>query len=306
MTSSCSRSSLATTFSPTSQTFTFTKMDSSAFSRFTSKSSHHWVRQPAIVVLYGNLDGLAGGYLNESGVINTIRLQVLLDQMQEWEQEIFQREYSDMNWIKGKQSKYSQPAQSGNSAIGLSYFFFPLSPLTPPAVMTPSQKNLYDQVREFVLGNRSISPSKAKNAELSMPNLFSAEERAFLTSLAQDLHLTLFWDEYDEDDQNLVVLCLPSVLESHIDEEGSESDSQDEEEATAAIDRVLRKYDKREILVENAEGDFDSREELRLKEKMDEWKRAYYLVWFLDHPLGKLSNKLFRINSGCRMTIPTR
>lgn len=64
------------------------------------------------------LDRCIDGYLNESGSINTVRLQVLLGRMQEWEQEIFQREYSDMNWIKGKQSKYLQPVQSTNSALG--------------------------------------------------------------------------------------------------------------------------------------------------------------------------------------------
>jgi len=77
------------------------------------------VRQPVICGLGGTLlNRCPDGYLNESGTINTVRLQVLLDRMQEWEQEIFQREYSDMNWIKGKQSKHSQPVQSTNSAVG--------------------------------------------------------------------------------------------------------------------------------------------------------------------------------------------
>lgn len=49
--------------------------------------------------------------------------------MQEWEQEIFQREYSDMNWIKGKQSKHSQPIQSTNSTVGRLFF----SPSSAPA-----------------------------------------------------------------------------------------------------------------------------------------------------------------------------
>ena len=68
------------------------------------------------------------GYLNENGTINTMRLQVLLDRMQEWEQEIFQREYSDINWIKGKQSKHSQPVQSTNSAVGWSCLCCPAVP----------------------------------------------------------------------------------------------------------------------------------------------------------------------------------
>ena len=137
---------------------------------------------------------------------------------------------------------------------------------------------IFNQVKTFVLENRSAPSSELGNAELSMPNVFSAGERAFLTNLAQDLHLTLSWDEYDDEDQNLVVLRLPGVLESPLDDEDSESDSPDDEEATAAVDRVLRKYDKAKMLMEDAQDNFDSREELRLKQKMDEWKQGYYLV----------------------------
>lgn len=138
-----------------------------------------------------------------------------------------------------------------------------------------------------------------------MPNSFSAGERAFLTTLAFDLHLTPSWDEYDEDDQNLVVLRFPGALESPIDED-SDSDSQDETEATAAVDRVLRKYDRARMLMENAEDNFDSREELRLKRKMDDWKRAYYSVRHPRYPSDVPSHNLFRINLACHMMTPNR
>lgn len=49
---------------------------------------------------------IAGGYLNESGVIDTTRLQVVLDEMAAWEREVFEKEYGDMNWYKGKQAKH--------------------------------------------------------------------------------------------------------------------------------------------------------------------------------------------------------
>lgn len=78
-----------------------------------------------------SLDSFLDGYLNESGTINTVRLQVLLDHMQEWEQEIFQREYSDMNWIKGKQSKRPQPGQNSNSRVGRSSFSLYVTLLSP-------------------------------------------------------------------------------------------------------------------------------------------------------------------------------
>jgi 5'-3' exoribonuclease 1 len=156
--------------------------------------------------------------------------------------------------------------------------------------MTPSQRVIFNQVKTFVLENRSISSSELRNAKLSMPNMFSAGERAFLTNLTQDLHLTPSWDEYDHEDQNLVVLRFPGALESPLDDEDSESDSQDEAEATTAVDRVLRKYDKAKMLMENVEDNFDSREEIRLKQKMDEWKRKYYGVWHHSHSLEVPSN----------------
>jgi 5'-3' exoribonuclease 1 len=49
---------------------------------------------------------VADGYINESGTINTRRLQVVLDEMALWEKEIFEKEYADMNWYKGKQTKH--------------------------------------------------------------------------------------------------------------------------------------------------------------------------------------------------------
>lgn len=47
-----------------------------------------------------------GGYMNEGGVIDTTRLQLVLDEMKIWEAEIFEKEYADMNWYKGKQAKH--------------------------------------------------------------------------------------------------------------------------------------------------------------------------------------------------------
>lgn len=49
-----------------------------------------------------------GGYINESGNINLVRLQKVLDEMKMWEREVFEKEYADLNWFKGKQQKYVQ------------------------------------------------------------------------------------------------------------------------------------------------------------------------------------------------------
>lgn len=65
---------------------------------------------------------LADGYINDGGVINVHRLQVVLDEMAAWEREIFEKEYADLNWFKGKQIKHVREMDMGRkrSKLGLS------------------------------------------------------------------------------------------------------------------------------------------------------------------------------------------
>ena len=123
-----------------------------------------------------------------------------------------------------------------------------------------------------------------------MPNTFPARERKFIVTLAEDLHLSLTWDEYDDDDQNLVVWRFPGELEEPLPENGNghsngaedddddEWEDEDDEESRVAVDRVLAKYDKAKVMEDDQDGDFDRRYEASIKEKMDEWKRGYYRV----------------------------
>lgn len=64
------------------------------------------------------------GYMNESGTINTNRLQLVLDEMAQWEQEIFEREYADLNWYKGKQAKHVKEMELAQkrSKMGTTYY----------------------------------------------------------------------------------------------------------------------------------------------------------------------------------------
>ena len=36
-----------------------------------------------------------------------------------WEREIFEKEYSDMNWFKGKQAKHVKETEKGKQQAGL-------------------------------------------------------------------------------------------------------------------------------------------------------------------------------------------
>lgn len=52
--------------------------------------------------IYRRVLPAAGGYLNESGVINVGRLQLVLNELAGWERDAFEKEHSDMNWFKSK------------------------------------------------------------------------------------------------------------------------------------------------------------------------------------------------------------
>ena len=56
------------------------------------------------------------------------RLQVILNEMAIWEQEVFEKEYADLNWYKGKQAKHVKEMEGGRrrqklGASGGTYFF---------------------------------------------------------------------------------------------------------------------------------------------------------------------------------------
>ena len=155
--------------------------------------------------------------------------------------------------------------------------------------MTTSQRRIFDQVKKFVLERRKLPVAQqASHNPLTMVNDFPAADRAFITRLAQDLHLSVAWDDYDEDDRNLVTWRFPGELEEPFPENGNGKteedndedweDDDDDEESRAAVDRVLNKYGKAKVMEDDKEGDFDARYELSIKEKMDEWKRGYYKV----------------------------
>jgi 5'-3' exoribonuclease 1 len=194
--------------------------------------------------------------------------------MVEWDKEVFEKDYGDMNWFKGKQSKHLKATDRVRKCNSL--------------VLTSSQREIFEKVQTFVLQQRDISAS-GKPRRLGLVNNFPAKDREFITTLAEDLNLELAWDEYDEDDQNLVTLRPPGMSEEIQEEqegggggevEGDEEDwtsDEEDEEARDAVDRVLDKYRKAKV-VEPSGADFDERYEQAVKDKMDEWKRSYYMV----------------------------
>jgi 5'-3' exoribonuclease 1 len=52
--------------------------------------------------IYKSVLPRAGGYINNSGVINTERLQMILDELSGMEVEAFYKEMGDRSWVAGK------------------------------------------------------------------------------------------------------------------------------------------------------------------------------------------------------------
>ncbi|KAK7006346.1 exoribonuclease 1 [Favolaschia claudopus] len=225
--------------------------------------------------IYKNVLPGLGGYVNEGGVVSMGRLQVVLDEMAKWEEgEVFEKEYAEQGWFRGKQAKYQKEAaakkgggkgKNAKGELGL--------------VLTRKQREIFDKVKNFVLAPRAGKHGRRAGV-LKMPNTFSAAERSFVHTLAGELNLVLRWDEFADDEEgggSLVTWRMPGAVDDEDEEEEAKKASDDdmEMEALAAIERVLRKYEKASIL-EDDEESFDMREEGRRRERVDEWKRGYY------------------------------
>jgi 5'-3' exoribonuclease 1 len=114
-----------------------------------------------------------------------------------------------------------------------------------------------------------------------MVNTFPAHDRKFITTLTEDLRLSVFWDEYDDEDRNLVIWRFPGVLEGAKERAQGEGGTEDDggegqwedvvEEENAAVDLVLKKYEKAPVVGDD-DGELEARDTQKTKEKMDMWK----------------------------------
>ncbi|KAG9051186.1 hypothetical protein FS837_011301 [Tulasnella sp. UAMH 9824] len=197
----------------------------------------------------------AGGYLVTQGTIDMRRLQLVMDELASLEEEAFLKESADQNYFKGKQAKH-RDGHRGKPQSDL--------------VLTNEQQAMFGKVKQFVLDQRDPATKKeGVDARVAFVNDFPARDRAFLVKIAADLNLTLTWDEYDEQDRNLATLYPPEP-------DADESEESEDEEAIAAVDRVLRKYERAGLIDRHDAEEFDAREKGRLQERMNAWKADYY------------------------------
>jgi hypothetical protein len=106
--------------------------------------------------------------------------------------------------------------------------------------------------------------------ELKLINDLSAGDRTFISQLVQELHLNIWWDDYDEQGRNLVTVALPKL-----EGDGDDDDEVAEEEGRKAVERVLKKYLGAPVLMPE---NFDEREDEQTQIKIRNWKNKYYNV----------------------------
>ena len=62
------------------------------------------------------------------------------------------------------------------------------------------------------------------------PSLCQRRDREFISTLGTDLRLSVSWDEYDEEDQNLGTWHVPGSMEEPIAELGSGQNKDEDDE----------------------------------------------------------------------------
>ena len=210
----------------------------------------------------------AGGYINERGVIDLERLALLLEDLSDVEYRFFESESADESWFKGKQMGRIDVMEKEKGAKARKQ---------GPMSITSSQKDLFKQVKKYV-NNRS-DDSDALTSSLDLSSSLNARDRKFVQDLADDLHLQWKSVTNDTGDRHLR-LDFPDRLEGDEDNEGVE-----DEEASIALLRVLKRYDTAKVVDVTAE-EVQEQMDKKYEDKFRGWKNKYYTTkydWGLDN-----------------------
>src|SRR5579859_4762074 len=182
-----------------------------------------------------------GGYINEAGIINLDRLEIILIELEKLEYEAFEQDSSNQSWIRSKQTGQYGNLNKTPSKVS-------------PMIITPSQKTLVKQVKEFTL--------YSDDDDFDLPTTLNASDRKFVTDMADALgleHRSITDPETGE-----------KRLQLHFKE-----DFEPEEEGEEAMKRVFRKYERAQVSEQTVE-EAEAAMERKYQSKFDEWKDAYY------------------------------
>ena len=198
----------------------------------------------------------AKGYINERGLINLERLALLLDELSDVEYRFFEGENADAGWFKGKQMAKVDVMEKGRPKF--------------PAVLTPSQKEIFRKVNAFVTG--CFNDKSVRQAALNLPFDLPARDRRFIEDLADNLRLNWSTPE-DSDGQRSFRLSLPRPMTISSDADIGDDDG--DKEVRTAVLRVLGRYNHVQVVDVTAERAQEQMEQ-QYQTKFLAWKNKYY------------------------------
>ncbi|KAL8900075.1 MAG: hypothetical protein Q9207_005869 [Kuettlingeria erythrocarpa] len=206
----------------------------------------------------------AGGYINESGVINLRRLALLLEELSDVEYRFFESENSDASWFKGKQmGKVDVMEKKGKKKGSIT--------------LTSNQKVIFKDVKRYLNNRPSTSGLPVDSLDLS--STLNAQDRKFVEDLADALRL--HWKTVtDRDGNRHIQLDFPGKLEGD-----DEDDNEEDEESQLALLRVMKRYENAKIVDISAE-EAKAQMDLKYEQKFQAWKDNYYkgkFDWGLDN-----------------------
>jgi 5'-3' exoribonuclease 1 len=206
------------------------------------------------------------GYIQDGGRVDMSRLQKILDGISEVvEKEAFEIEAIDSLYLAGKR-------ENGQNERQLLHQMEQKKAKDGKMVITDKQELIFRQVSNYLLSGHT---GKGTTIHFEMP--FKARDKKFIDKLARDLNMSCHLD-YDETDKSTYAELAFDSDDDFDDEEEAESEpSEIDEEAIAARDRVLKKYQEAQIIPDALSKEDIAREE---KEKFEaglkQWKADYY------------------------------
>ena len=220
---------------------------------------HLHINEGALALMFGVYKQVlpkAGGYINEGGVINLQRLELLLDELSHVEYRFFESENSDAGWLKDKSVQKEDVMQKVKRKGG-------------PVTMTSGQKEIYQGVKRYV---NSRAGNGEEHAPLDLPGTLKAADRAFVEELAKSLNLNCSTVADNEGNRH-VQLSFPARPE--MDDEEDEED----EEAQNALLRVFKQYDRAKIEDVSAQ-EAQMKAQAKYDKKFHDWKDGHYTSKF--------------------------
>lgn len=143
--------------------------------------------------------------------------------------------------------------------------------------MTSPQKDIYKQVKKYV--NSRSGDSSDPKISLDLPTSLNARDRKFVQEMAEDLHLQWKTIETSDGDRHLQ-LDFPGKFDG-----GEDNEDVEDEEASIALLRVLKRYDSAKVVDVTAE-EVQEQKDKQYEEKFQGWKNKYYeskFEWGIDN-----------------------